>query len=118
MALGDYLRHLRNALRMTLRDVEEASSVSNAYLSQLENGKIGKPSPHILHKLSQIYRVSYEGLMERAGYISPSDSARSGGTRRKSGRLAAFAEQELTPEEEEELLSFLAYLRTRRGTRK
>ena len=50
--LGQYLWDLRQAAQLTLREVEEASGVSNAYLSQLESGKIQKPSPVILHKLA------------------------------------------------------------------
>ncbi|MHB9035021.1 MAG: helix-turn-helix domain-containing protein [Armatimonadota bacterium] len=114
VALGQYLRDLRTAQRMTLRAVEEASSVSNAYLSQLENGKINKPSPHILHKLSEIYTVSYESLMERAGYISRSGKTETSAAKGRSGQLAAFSQQELTPEEEDELLKYLAFLRTRK----
>ena len=41
---------------MTLREVEEATNkeVSNGYLSQLESGRISKPSPHILYTLSSV----------------------------------------------------------------
>ncbi len=108
-ALGALLSDLRTAKGLSLRDVEEATgkAVSNAYLSQLENGKIGKPSPNVLHSLSEVYVVSYEALMEKAGYLLPSDRSR----RRK--RLAAFAIDDLTAEEEEELLKYLAFLRSR-----
>ena len=77
-------------------------------MSQLENGKIQKPSPNVLHRLAEVYGVPYETLMEKAGYLLPS-SAR-GGQRR---RLAAFAIDDLTAEEEEELLKYLAFLRSR-----
>jgi hypothetical protein len=46
--------------------------------------------------------------MEKAGYLSPSDNG-SGGRK----RLAAFAINDLTAEEEEELLKYLAFLRSR-----
>jgi len=51
VTLGQYLASIRNDRKMTLRQVEEASGkeVSNAYLSQLENGKILQPSPNILN---------------------------------------------------------------------
>jgi transcriptional regulator with XRE-family HTH domain len=108
--LGALLANLRNAKGLSLREVEEATGkgVSNAYLSQLENGKIRKPSPNVLHSLSEVYAVPYEALMEKAGYLLPSQEG--GGSRR---RLAAFAIDDLTAEEEEELLRYLAFLRSR-----
>jgi transcriptional regulator with XRE-family HTH domain len=96
---------------MSLRDVEEATgdAVSNAYLSQLENGRIQKPSPNVLHRLAEVYSVRYETLMEKAGYLLPSTAKESGPRR----RLAVFAIDDLTAEEEEELLKYLAFLRSR-----
>jgi len=109
--LGAVLADLRTAKGFSLREVEEATdkAVSNAYLSQLENGKNKKPSPNVLHSLAEVYAVPYEALMEKAGYLLPSEST--GGGRRR--RLAAFAIDDLTAEEEEELLKYLAFLRTR-----
>jgi transcriptional regulator with XRE-family HTH domain len=110
--LGSLLADLRVAKGLSLRQVEEATdrAVSNAYLSQLEKGKIQRPSPHVLHALAAVYAVPYEALMERAGYLlAPSGRA---GTRRK--RLATFAIDDLTAEEEEELLKYLAFLRSRK----
>ena len=108
--LGALLGDLRAAKGLSLREVEEATgkAVSNAYLSQLENGKIKKPSPNVLHSLSGVYAVPYEALMEKAGYLLPSED---GSGRRR--RLAAFAIDDLTAEEEEELLKYLAFLRSR-----
>jgi len=108
--LGAVLSDLRKAKGLSLREVEEASgkAVSNAYLSQLENGRIKKPSPNVLHSLSAVYAVPYEALMEKAGYLLRSED--SSGPHR---RLAAFAIDDLTAEEEEELLKYLAFLRSR-----
>jgi transcriptional regulator with XRE-family HTH domain len=104
------LADLRAARGLSLREVEEATgkAVSNAYLSQLENGRIKKPSPNVLHSLAEVYAVPYEALMEKAGYLLPGDG--NGGQRK---RLAVFAIDDLTAEEEEELLKYLAFLRTR-----
>jgi transcriptional regulator with XRE-family HTH domain len=100
---------------LSLREVEEATgkAISNAYLSQLENGKIGRPSPNVLHSLAEVYAVTYEALMDKAGYLMP---ARNGSGQRT--RLAAFAIDDLTADEEEELLEFLAFLRSRTSTSK
>lgn len=113
--LGDYLSHIRRMKGMTLREVEEATDkeVSNAYLSQLENNRITRPSPNILHTLATVYAISYEKLMEKAGYISATTKGESSGKRH--GRVATFANESLTEEEEDKLLEYLAFLRTRRG---
>jgi transcriptional regulator with XRE-family HTH domain len=107
--LDTLLADLRTAKGFSLREVEQATgkAVSNAYLSQLENGRISKPSPHVLHHLAEVYVVPYEALMEKAGYLQLSAN----GGRRK--RLAVFAIDDLTAEEEEELLKYLAFLRSR-----
>ncbi len=110
-ALGGLLADLRTAKGLSLRQVEEATgkAVSNAYLSQLEKGRIRKPSPNVLHSLAAVYAVPYEALMEKAGYLWPSEGSAPGRRR----RLAAFAIDDLTAEEEEELLKYLAFIRSR-----
>ena len=112
--LGTYLANVRVTKRMTLREVEEATNreISNAYLSQLENGRISKPSPNILHSLSKVYGIPYEVLMEKAGYITVVSSR---SEKKRHGRIPTFAHENLTVEEEEELLEYLAFLRSRRG---
>jgi transcriptional regulator with XRE-family HTH domain len=77
--LGVVLSDLRKAKGFSLREVEQATgnAVSNAYLSQLENGKIKKPSPNVLHSLAEVYVVPYETLMEKAGYLLPPQGKKS-----------------------------------------
>jgi HTH-type transcriptional regulator, competence development regulator len=106
--LGEFLRTIRMSIPLTLREAEEASGVSNAYLSQLESGKISRPSPPFLHKLATAYQISYEALMEKAGYVSKDAAPR------LTGRLATLADKKLTPEEEQALLSFLGYMRSQK----
>lgn len=114
VALGNYLRSVRQSLDLTLRGVEEATSqdVSNAYLSQLENGKIAKPSPQMLYSLAEAYRISYQNLMERAGYLGPARTNADAAI--KHGRAATFAIEHLTAEEEQELLKHLEFVRWKR----
>ena len=54
-SLGNKLKELREIHRFTLRQVEEATGISNAYLSQLENDKIAKPSANVLYKFCLLY---------------------------------------------------------------
>jgi len=112
--LGPELRRIRKARGATLRGVEDATGISNAYLSQLENGKIAKPSPNFLYKLAGFYDVPYEDLMRAAGYVGEDRT----GDEEKRGRLSAVALatlRDLEPDEEAELMRFAEYLRSRRG---
>lgn len=109
-ALGRHLQAIRSDRGLSLRQVEDLTNklVSNAYLSQIENGKIQQPSPNILHALSQVYQTSYQHLMTLAGYIS-TQAARD----LEHGRAATFSELHLTEAEEDQLLDYLKFIRGR-----
>ncbi|WP_135554254.1 helix-turn-helix domain-containing protein [Paenibacillus cymbidii] len=77
------LKDLRRLKGYTIREVADRSGVSAAYISQLENGHRGVPSPDVLMKLSEGLNASYEALMQAAGYLEPS-----GGQSDESGRSA------------------------------
>jgi len=111
--LGQYLASIRTDRKMTLRDVEEATNkqVSNAYLSQIETGKIQKPSPNILHALAELYAINFEKLMDMAGYLTATTAR---GDAERHGRVATFAEHNLTAEEEAEMLQYLQFMRSRK----
>ena len=53
----DELYYLRKRKNMTLRQVEDLTGISNAYLSQLENGKIKNPSYNVVIKLNKLYHA-------------------------------------------------------------
>lgn len=67
---GSYIKVLRKNAKLTIRQLQDKSGVSNAYLSQIENGKRGLPTPEILMKIHGPLGVPYDELMEKAGYIS------------------------------------------------
>ncbi|MDN3657847.1 helix-turn-helix transcriptional regulator [Ferruginibacter paludis] len=109
---GEYIRALREAKNMTLREVEKLADVSNAYLSQLESGKVKQPSPLTLHKLSEIYGVSYDLLMEKVGYPTPE---RKENVKSESGKTSiAYRIGHISDDEELELLNYLKFIRTRK----
>ena len=109
VALGKHLAAVRNDRGYSLRQVEEATkkTISNAYLSQIETGKIQQPSPNILHALAELYNTSYERLMELAGYINSEHT-----NDKAHGRAATFAELNLTAAEENMLLEYLKWRRS------
>lgn len=67
---GEYMKDLRLNANLTIRGLTRKTGVSNAYISQIENGRRGLPKPDILMKLHGPLGVSYDELMEKAGYIS------------------------------------------------
>ncbi|MBP3953624.1 helix-turn-helix domain-containing protein [Bacillus suaedae] len=66
---GSYLKGLRKRQGLTLKKLEELTGYSNSYLSQIETGKKGIPSPEILKKLESPLGEKYSQLMFRAGYF-------------------------------------------------
>ncbi|WP_063795544.1 helix-turn-helix domain-containing protein [Paenibacillus sp. Soil750] len=65
---GKYLKEQRKIRGLTLVALGKATDLSQPYLSQIENGKKGTPSPEILKKLEGPLGISYEELMFKAGY--------------------------------------------------
>ncbi len=108
--LATVLKNRREELGLTLRQVEVKTGISNAYLSQLENQKIARPSPSVLRSLADAYRLPYAHLLELAGH--PPLSARD---RRATVFRTSSGLEQLTKEEERQLLDYLRYLRTRRS---
>ncbi|UKS23965.1 helix-turn-helix domain-containing protein [Paenibacillus sp. HWE-109] len=74
MYFYDKLRDMRKLKGFTIRELADRSGVSAAYISQLENGNRGIPSPEVLMKLSEGLNTSYSELMDIAGYLESSPS--------------------------------------------
>src|SRR5438876_11061433 len=66
---GVYMRALRKEKGLTLKQVEKAAKVSNAYLSQIERGLRNPPHPDILQRLAEVYDVTHQELLVEAGYL-------------------------------------------------
>jgi HTH-type transcriptional regulator, competence development regulator len=69
MLFGEYLKKIREDNKLSIRQLAMYSKVSASYLSQIETGERNVPKPEILLKLSKPLKVSYEELMEKAGYL-------------------------------------------------
>jgi len=110
--LGEYLKQIRKDRKLTLRAVEERTGISNAYISQVEGGKIVKPSPSALHRLAECYGVSYKHLMELAGHPLPVAPDKLETLEPAFRTRDGFAD--LTEEEKERVLEYIEFLRSRR----
>jgi transcriptional regulator with XRE-family HTH domain len=112
-SFGAVLKQAREIRELSAIDAARAAGISAAYLSKLENDSVKRPSPHVLHQLSEALAVPYAELMRLSGYQVP--GASNGGSADTVG-AALFAD--LTDDEREELLEYLAWYRARRRSRR
>lgn len=106
-SLGKTLKEARELIPLTLRQVEEATGISNAYNSQLENDKIKKPSANVLYKLSCIYNIELDEILLAAGIIKEEQKIKE-----MEGRAKML--KNLTPKEHQQLKDYLTFLRYKR----
>jgi transcriptional regulator with XRE-family HTH domain len=111
--MGTVLRQARAVREMSAGDAARAAGISAAYLSRLEGDAVKKPSPLVLHQLSEALTVPYADLMRLSGYPLPGE--RHYGPADSVG-AALFVD--LTEDERDELLEYLAWYRSRRRSRR
>ena len=73
-ALGAFIRVQRRLADMSLREMAALTSISNAYLSQIERG-LHQPSLRVLRSIAQALGLSPEELLRRANFLPVSDGA-------------------------------------------
>jgi transcriptional regulator with XRE-family HTH domain len=67
-SIGEYIREQRQLAKISVRQLAEATGVSNPYLSQIERG-LRKPSAEILQQIAKGLRISAEVLYVQAGIL-------------------------------------------------
>lgn len=70
MNFGNFIKSMREKKGLKMREVERRSGISQAYISQIENGKRSVPKPEIIKKLAKGLDEDYSYLMYQAGYIN------------------------------------------------
>lgn len=112
-SLGITLKNARKNIGLTLRQVEEMSGISNAYLSQLENDKIKNPSVNILSKLSSSYKVSLKTLLSNAKMIDKKE-AHQEKINLSFAQKIAFRAEDLSEDERNDVLKYLEFIKSRK----
>jgi transcriptional regulator with XRE-family HTH domain len=110
---GTTLRQAREVRVLSAVDVARAAGISAAYLSKLENDAVKKPSPQILHRLSKALKVPYAELMRLCGYLVPGEPDHVP----TSASIGDALFSDLTDDERDELVEYLAWYRARKRTR-
>ena len=106
--LGAFIRNRRKLARLSLRQLAEMTSLSNAYLSQLERG-LHLPSVRVLKLLSEALNVSVETLLAQAGLLdlapSGDGAAAADGPPSSPVESAISAEERLAGEQKAALIA-------------
>lgn len=98
-ALGGFIRAQRQLARLSLRDMSSMTSVSNAYLSQIERG-LHQPSLKVLQSIADALQLSTEQLLNQAGWAGAKPEPSAEGTT----EAAIKADPRLTPEQRTALI--------------
>lgn len=112
-SIGSVIRQVREVRRMSSVEAARSAIISPAYLSKLENDAVKRPSPHVLHRLSEALDVPYEELMRLAGYHVPGASDTT-----PAAAIGAALFTDLTDTERDELVDYLAWYRHRAASRR
>jgi transcriptional regulator with XRE-family HTH domain len=104
-ALGDFIRAQRQLAKLSLREMASMTSVSNAYLSQVERG-LHQPSLKVLHAIADALQLSVDQLLAQGGWVGASTQERPAATPNAgtSTEDAIRADPRLTPEQRTALL--------------
>ena len=97
---------------LSVVEAARAATISPAYMSRLESDAVKKPSPHVLHQLSEALRIPYAELMRLSGYRVPGHTGQPA-----AATVSAALFADLTDDERDELLEYLAWYRARRAAR-
>ena len=113
-SFGVVIKQAREVRELSAVDAARSAGISAAYLSKLENDAVRKPSPHVLHQLGEALGVPYAELMRLSGYRVPGEVGEP--DRDGAGTVGAALFANLTDDERDELLEYLAWYRARRRT--
>ena len=74
-SLGQFIKEQRRTAQYSLRQLAEATGVSNPYLSQIERG-LRRPSAEVLQQIAKALRISAEALYVQAGMLEAPEGDR------------------------------------------
>ncbi len=73
-AMGAFIRHQREMSNMSLRQLSQATKISNAYLSQVERG-LHDPTVRVLLQIGAALDVSLEEMLQKAQAVEDAEGS-------------------------------------------
>ncbi len=114
---GAKMRSMRAARGITLKDMAAAIGVSSAYLSALEHGKRGRPSWHLIQRITAYLNIIWddaEELAHLARLSHPKVTIDTSGMSPCATELANRLADEIGGLDEKPLAEMLSVLKSRR----
>ena len=111
---GRKLRQLRAAKSCQLKDLARALKVSSAYLSALEHGRRGKPSPGLVQQVAAYFNLAWDQVDELKALADLSDprvAIDTAGLSPEATELANTLAARIAELSDEEIAQLLALLR-------
>jgi transcriptional regulator with XRE-family HTH domain len=115
---GERVRALRKARGITLSDMAAAVGVSSAYLSALEHGKRGRPSWHLIQRITAYLNIIWDDAeeIERLARLShPKVTIDTAGMSPSATELANRLADDIGTLDERTIVEFLRVLKSRRA---
>jgi transcriptional regulator with XRE-family HTH domain len=108
-ALGEFIRAQRQLAKLSLREMAGMTSVSNAYLSQIERG-LHQPSLKVLRSIAEALNLSTEQMLAQAGWVRSTNGGEGTGPAERADLPSDTEESirrdpRLSPTQREALLS-------------
>lgn len=111
--LAEVVRKARLDRGWSLRKAERETGIHNAHLAQIEGGTISRPDHNLLFALASTYELEYARLLRLAGHVS--DEQTTSKQRSAYGAVAWRALTALEPDEQREVVDFIAEIQRRRS---
>lgn len=114
---GRKLRQMRERQACQLKDLAKALKVSSAYLSALEHGHRGKPSPGLVQQVAAYFNLAWEDVDELKALAELSDprvTVDTGGLSPEATELANRLASRIGDLSEAEIVRLLAALKPAR----
>ncbi|HEY4135980.1 MAG TPA: helix-turn-helix transcriptional regulator [Alphaproteobacteria bacterium] len=111
---GAKLRELRKLRGVTLKEMAESLEISSAYLSALEHGKRGRPSPMLVRQICTFFTIIWDDAEELGRLVRvshPRVAVDTAGLSPRATELANLLAERIGDLDEDELDALVARLR-------
>ena len=113
-SLGAFIRAQRELANLSVRQLSTMAEISNAYLSQIERD-LHEPSIRVLKNVGDALGLSPETLLSHTGFLRADPDDRTVDDTNVSTEDAILADEHLSPDEKQALLSVYRSYRSAKG---